>query len=185
MESLSNEGRCSRGKRCECGTLKNPRLSSCDRCMYLDGGTLRSMNGRPGAAKVDIISVLRCTDGMSLSEIAEETKRPARSILRALRQMLECGRVRRFWREEMNTYAGRPIASYRNGTSKMGTGAVAAWAYALDGKTELEWARAQQEHVYPSGYANSGRRLGPAGGQSSSSTDSHSARRKPGTGISK
>src|SRR5678816_3470413 len=169
--------------RCQCGEPKGNRDVCCSRCGYLDRGWIRGVD-KPGTTKSAVIEALRGTDGLTLTELAAETELLPRSILRSLRPMLDNGRVRRYWREDVNCNAGYQVSSYRNGTATLGLGAIAAWAYVLDGMTEWEWSRAQQEHVYPKSRANSGRGLGPAA-DSSSCGDSNSARRKPGTGISK
>ena len=72
---------------CECGRAKERSADACERCLWLDGGTM-------GAGA--LIAELRALGGRAtLEALTVELGITTRSVLRHLEEMLRAGRVRR------------------------------------------------------------------------------------------
>lgn len=100
-------------KTCDCGARKSHRAIACHRCQYLDGRY---------ALQAAVITALRGTDGMSVSDMCAELGfagvqgGPQRGVFRVLNTLVEQKRLRRY---QSDTDSGRWC-----------------WLYALDGRTQ-------------------------------------------------
>lgn len=121
---------------CECGRPKEIDLGACDRCLYLDGD--ETLRGK-------VIEVLRGTDGMNLRELCEElgmnpdNSYGQRTLRRPLSELLDDGRIRRYWRE--NDSVPRLARVFGRSEEVEQSGAGGGWAYVLAGLTEREWRK--------------------------------------------
>jgi hypothetical protein len=120
-----------RGHECDCGNPKPYRAECCVRCGYLDHGIPhRQTNWRHKAL---VVSILRGTDGLSLTEICGALGLPAtihgtahRSLHRTVSQLVRDGRLRRYERVEDS--------------------GKTCWVYILDGLDPRAWVRRVQGH---------------------------------------
>lgn len=71
---------------CECGSPKSKNAAACERCSYLDQTDEAVTDGM-------IVSALRSHRFLSLIELAEETGRSTRNVLRRLHKLEARGRV--------------------------------------------------------------------------------------------
>lgn len=145
---------------CECGNPRVQDAEGCERCCFLDGGSAGRLWQKRTPLRALVISTLRGTDGMTITELASalgghttnvRRERPLlyRSLHRIVTELMASGRLRRYEQEQSRTRVrmianrlpdGR-VVSFRRATDDedgfefQSAGGI-AWVYALNGRTK-------------------------------------------------
>jgi hypothetical protein len=91
-----------RGMTCECGNERSEHAACCTRCRDLDG-----------AKEFDVLQELRAASApVSVQELAAETGRDVRSLVRTMRTLERSGRVRRYLVDAWSPAGERETAVY-------------------------------------------------------------------------